>query len=139
MDAEHSSKENFCDCVKAPNVDIFMGQHILQCNLVIPIKFFGQEDHRMQDAIGQRRGNQIGAPHRKGSGNLVCGQPILDIRRVVGDRHSELPHTPKIGYGEVDCQQQHANQPEYLKGRNVFCCRTWNSRTYIIRRRTIPR
>lgn len=74
----------------------------------------------MQDAIGQRRGNQIGAPHRKGSGNLVCGQPILDIRRVVGDRHSELPHTPKIGYGEVDCQQQHANQPEYLKGRNVF-------------------
>ena len=42
MDAEYSSKENFCDCVKAPNVDIFMGQYILQCRLVIPIKFFGQ-------------------------------------------------------------------------------------------------
>ena len=42
MDAEHSGKENFCDCVKAPNVDIFMGQHILQCNRVIPIKLFGQ-------------------------------------------------------------------------------------------------
>ena len=58
----------------------------------------------MQDAIGQRRRNQIRASHLNGADNLVCVQPLSDIRRIVRDRHSELPHTPQIGDGKIERQ-----------------------------------
>ena len=48
--------------VKATNMGKFVIQHVVKLSCIIPVRVFRKQNDRVEDAVGQWRGNLVGLP-----------------------------------------------------------------------------
>ena len=112
VEAQRGGEKGLPQRVKTPDMGVFVGQDAGQGVPVPQIHGAGQQDHGIQRAVGQGRGDAVAGPdlHRTAQG--MGRQPVQDEAVPAGQGGGVEPAAAQMAPQEARRQQQRGPQPE---------------------------